>query len=208
MSSKSRKVDPVYDKPLNNVDNTGQRDRVIVMGGSMAGLAAARFPASVRRRYERMERFPEGYLVLGDAISSFNPVYGQGMSVASLETVELGRVLREGSAKIAPRFFTQAAKIVDAPWSMAAGSDLRMPEVAGSRTPMVRFLNWYIAKVHLGTRHDSALAMTFQNVVNLLALPQSLFEPRLIIRVLSAMLARQVSGNKSLRLETAAREAV
>jgi 2-polyprenyl-6-methoxyphenol hydroxylase-like FAD-dependent oxidoreductase len=105
---------------------------------------AARFPASVRRRYEHMNRFPEGFLVLGDAICSFNPVYGQGMTVAVLEAVELDNVLREGSRKFAQSFFARAAKIVDAPWSMAAGNDLRMPDVPGKRTVIGRFLHWYL----------------------------------------------------------------
>jgi 2-polyprenyl-6-methoxyphenol hydroxylase-like FAD-dependent oxidoreductase len=135
---------------------------------------APRYPASVRRRYERMNRFPEGFLVLGDAICSFNPVYGQGMTVAVLEAVELDKVLREGSRKFAQSFFAQAAKIVDAPWSMAAGNDLRMPDVPGKRTVIGRFLHWYLAKLNMAARYDMSAVMAFQKAKNLLAPPQSL----------------------------------
>ena len=147
---------------------------------------ATRFPASVRRRYESMSRFPEGYLVLGDAVSSLNPVYGQGMSVAALEALQLDKALQVGSTSLARRFFAQIATIVDVPWSVAATNDLRMPGVAGSRTPLVRFLNWYVAKLHLGARQDSSLAMAFQKVASLLVPPQSLLKPSVIARVLSA----------------------
>jgi flavin-dependent dehydrogenase len=147
---------------------------------------ATRFPSSVRRRYESMSRFPEGYLVLGDAVSSFNPVYGQGMSVAVLEALELDKALQVGSTSLARRFFAQIARIVDVPWSIAAGKDLRMPGVAGSRTPLVRFLNWYVAKVHLAAQYDSSVAMAFHKVASLLVPPQSLFKPSVMARVLSA----------------------
>jgi 2-polyprenyl-6-methoxyphenol hydroxylase-like FAD-dependent oxidoreductase len=148
----------------------------------------ARFPASVRRRYEHMNEFPEGFLVVGDAICSFNPVYGQGMTVAALEAAELDKVLRERPTNLAHTFFARAAKIVDAPWSLAAGNDLRMPDVPGNRTLGGRFLNWYIAKLNTLAAHDPTAVLAFQNVQNLLAPPQSLLEPALVARVLSAAL--------------------
>jgi 2-polyprenyl-6-methoxyphenol hydroxylase-like FAD-dependent oxidoreductase len=157
-----------------------------VISRAQATPQAARFPASVRRRYERMNRFPEGFLVLGDAICSFNPVYGQGMSVAALEAVELDEALREESPKLAQNFFARAAKIVDAPWSMAAGNDLRMPDVPGERTVIGRFLNWYIAKLNMAARDDMSAVMAFQKAKNLLAPPQSLLKPQLMARVFSA----------------------
>src|SRR3712207_2896431 len=93
-----------------------------------------RFPASVRRRYERLARSPRGLLVTGDAICSFNPVYGQGMTVASLEALALRDVLRRGLDRpsLAQEFWQACAPIVDVPWQIAAGGDRRFPRVPGA----------------------------------------------------------------------------
>lgn len=149
----------------------------------------ARFPASVRRRYERLYRFPQGYLVMGDAICSFNPIYGQGMSVAALEAQALDACLTEGTHRLSERFFQQAAKLVDIPWSIAVGNDLRMPETKGRRTAAVRFINWYMEKLHRAAHEDTEVAMAFHQVANLLAPPQSILAPRIALRVARRILS-------------------
>ncbi|HLJ45600.1 MAG TPA: hypothetical protein VKU01_06315 [Bryobacteraceae bacterium] len=146
--------------------------------------ASSRFPASIRRRYESLTRFPEGYLVMGDAMCSFNPIYGQGMSVSALEAVELRKCLAQGSANLAKRFFGAAAKVVDIPWGIAAGNDLRMKEAVGRRTAAVKFINWYMSKLHKAAHTDEVPAMAFHNVGNLLAPPESVMHPRVMARVL------------------------
>lgn len=145
--------------------------------------ASARFPASLRRRYEKLEKFPEGYLVIGDAISSFNPVYGQGMTVAAKEAVVLGSCLAAGGERLAEGFFPRAAALVDVPWAIAAGNDLRMKEATGRRSPVSRFLNWYMERLHRAAHRDPVPALAFHRVGNLLDPPQSLLHPRVVLRV-------------------------
>lgn len=153
--------------------------------------ASARFPASVRRRYEKLARFPEGFLVFGDAISSFNPIYGQGMSVAALEAVELGAALQEGASDLARRFFRKASKVVDMPWAISVGNDLRMPETVGPRNAGVNLINWYMTKLHKAAHSDPVPAMAFFKVANLLAPPPSVMRPAVLMRVVKGNLARQ-----------------
>jgi 2-polyprenyl-6-methoxyphenol hydroxylase-like FAD-dependent oxidoreductase len=148
------------------------------------GPVGFRFPASVRRRYERLDRFPDGFLVMGDAVCSFNPVYGQGMSVAALEALTLRRHLERGVAPQPRRFFGDLARVVDVPWDMAAGGDLAFPGVQGRRTRKLRLVNAYLARLHAAAAHDAHLAAAFIRVAGLVAPPQTLLGPGIVLRVL------------------------
>lgn len=150
-----------------------------------------RYPANLRRRYERLARFPTGYLVFGDAICSFNPVYGQGMTVAAQEAACLRDCLEAGDTDLARRFFAAAATAIDTPWDIAVGNDLRHPQVAGARSPKVRFINWYIGKLHMAARHDAKLATAFLEVANLEAPPTQLLHPAIVMRVIRGNLGRR-----------------
>ena len=149
-----------------------------------------RYPASVRRRYERLERFPEGLLAFGDSVCSFNPIYGQGMTVAALEALALRDALRQGRAGLAQRFFRQAGRLVDVPWEIAVGTDLRFPHVQGRRTPKVRLINRYLSRVYVAAAADATVGTAFLRVVNLIDRPEKLLAPATAVRVLRANLRR------------------
>lgn len=150
----------------------------------LSEIFSHKFPGSQRRRYERLSRFPEGFLITGDAICSFNPVFGQGMTVAAMEAKTLAECLGAGTENLARRFFKRAAALVDSPWSIAVGADLRYPQVQGPRGPMVNFINWYVAKLHVAARRDPAVVLAFQKVANLMAPPPSILAPNIALRVL------------------------
>jgi 2-polyprenyl-6-methoxyphenol hydroxylase-like FAD-dependent oxidoreductase len=141
------------------------------------------FPANQRRRYERLRRLPDGLLAVGDAISSFNPLYGQGMSVAALEAIELHRCLQRGDRRLARRFFRSAGKVVAPAWDMAAGGDLALPEVEGDRPLMLRLTNAYVDRLLQVAEQDPDVAAAFNDVADLLAPPQNIMRPRVLWRV-------------------------
>lgn len=145
-----------------------------------------RHPASVRHRYERLSRFPEGLLVMGDAMCSFNPIYGQGMSVVALQALALRAHLQQQTRPQPVRFFRQIGRIVDVPWSMATGGDLAFPKVVGRRTMQMRLLNGYLAKLLAGAAHDPRLGRAFLRVAGLVDPPQALLAPGVAARVLRA----------------------
>lgn len=150
-------------------------------------IATHRFPTGVRRRYERLTRLPERLVVLGDAIASFNPTYGQGMSSAAMQATDLRSTLRDsGMDKLAQRFFRRAAQSIDIPWSVAVGGDFRFPGTQGRKPIGTDLANRYLARLERGLHHDEELVLAFGRVINLERPSTSLLHPRIARRVLRA----------------------
>ena len=165
---------------------------LITSARPLTDIASFRFPANQRRLYEGMKRFPRGYLVIGDAICSFNPLYGQGMSVAATEAQALDDSLAAGLDGLAARFYAKASAIVDIPWLIATGEDLRYPQVEGTRPPGSSLVNRYLERVHAAASDDSVVCRKFFEVLNLLAPPSSLMAPAVMLRVLARRAPRGV----------------
>ncbi|WEH29920.1 hypothetical protein [Streptomyces sp. AM 3-1-1] len=137
---------------------------------------------------ERLDRLPAGLLLTGDALCSFNPAYGQGMTVAAMEALALGELLGEsGDGDDLPqRSYARAARIVEGAWQTATGGDLRFPEVEGARPPGFGLVNRYLDRLRRAATVDAALTRTLLEVSNLYAPPSALFAPRTGLRVLTA----------------------
>jgi hypothetical protein len=157
-------------------------------------IVTHKFPSNLRRHYERLQRFPSGLVVIGDAVCSFNPSYGQGMTTASLGAVTLRKCLEESKGNTdlaAHRFRKKVAKVLKAPWMMAAGEDLIWPDAEGIRPFGTRFMNWYFRKVHELTAHDGEILTRFLRVMNMLKPPYTIFHPRILLPVLAYALTPQ-----------------
>ena len=155
-----------------------------------------------------MSRFPEGFVVLGDAACSFNPIYGQGMTTAALETKALDACLdqqwhyrsRGNLTGFARRFQKAIAKTVEIPWWLATGEDFRHPETVGYRPPGVDLLNWYTARVHELAGSHQVVTLRLYQVLNMLKPPTVLFEPRVLFRVLFKRRALQGEHETMLKI--------
>lgn len=148
------------------------------------------YPSSVRKRYEHLMSFPEGYLVMGDAVCSFNPVYGQGMSASAMEAMSLQKHLRQGVAPNALKFFSDVSNILDTPWEISAGGDLAFPGVEGPRTFKVRLGTSYMDRLQYAATKDAKVTTGFMRVAGLLDPPTALMRPGMVSRVLRRSLRK------------------
>lgn len=159
----------------------------------LAEVVRFAFPESVLRHFERMDSFPRGLLPFGDAICRFNPIYGQGMTVAAQEACVLRDILAARAAApdpldgLAPAFFAAIQAVIDTPWATAAIADFVYPETRGERPADIEnTLKFGAAMIRLAAR-DADVHKLRLEVLNLLK-PRSAFrEPALLERVRAVM---------------------
>ena len=182
------------------------------LADALAGLeplgegATYRFPANRRRHYEELTRFPDGLVVVGDAQCAFDPVYGQGMTVAAIEAAALGRCLQDGGPGLARRFHRAAADIIDTPWTIAVGS---VPDEDGRVPWRSRLVGAYLARLLHAASDDPDLAIAFLRVNHLVDTPAELLRPRTVWRVVRHRLtgAPTVARRRGRRTGVVARAA-
>jgi 2-polyprenyl-6-methoxyphenol hydroxylase-like FAD-dependent oxidoreductase len=115
--------------------------RAIQRAKPVAEVARFAFPESIRRHFEQMVSFPRGLIALGDALCRFNPIYGQGMSVAAQEACILRDLLATRAAARDPleglpqAFFAAIQELIDTAWATAAVQDFAYPQTRGERPP-------------------------------------------------------------------------
>ncbi|MFI1912273.1 NAD(P)/FAD-dependent oxidoreductase [Nocardia sp. NPDC020380] len=142
-----------------------------------------RFRGSLRRRYDRLPAAPRGFLVLGDAMSSFNPLYAQGMTVAAQQALALRECLPD---PVPAQFYRRAAVPIEIAWQMSTQADLRFPGVEGRRSLRGRIVGAYTSRIPMAAHHDAEVARAFMRTANLTAPPTSLLAPAIALRVLRA----------------------
>jgi 2-polyprenyl-6-methoxyphenol hydroxylase-like FAD-dependent oxidoreductase len=158
--------------------------------------ALIRFPSSRRRHYEARGAIPEGYLVVGDALASFNPIYGQGMTMTAIESDILNACVGDrngaplsGGSGLARDFYARLTPMLDLGWATNAGGDLKYSGV-GTRTPEVDQINAFMSQVYAAAAQDEEVSSTLIRLINLLEDPGTLQDPAFVERVRRAVAAQ------------------
>jgi 2-polyprenyl-6-methoxyphenol hydroxylase-like FAD-dependent oxidoreductase len=156
-----------------------------------------------RRHYERLSRWPEGFVAVGDAVCAFNPIYAQGMTVAAMGALTLAQCLSEQHQRqpngdltgLAQRFQRKLVKVNATPWMMATGEDLRWATTQGGQPAgSYRLMHWYLDRVRLLTTENPNALKAFMEVLHLLKPPTTLFRPDILVQVLKRVVTVPMPG--------------
>ena len=150
------------------------------------------------RHYEQLERWPERFVVLGDAFCGFNPIYGQGMSVAAMSAAALAERVKQSNGSldgVAQSTLREISKITEGVWLLATSADLEWPGTEGGplgEGPADRFGRWYINHLLDATAFDKTIRLQFNAVSQLVKPSAALFAPGIFLRVLKHILLKKL----------------
>ncbi|MFE3542598.1 2Fe-2S iron-sulfur cluster-binding protein [Nocardia sp. NPDC059177] len=161
--------------------------RALVEAQPLTDIATYRYLANQRRRYERLTRFPDGLLVLGDAVCSFSPAFGQGMTVSALQALRLRAVLADGNHELPRRWFRAAATAIDDAWLITKLFDLAMPHVDASGQTRMR-LAGHLAGIGLAAgARDERVGRAVARIAGLLDRPTAVLHPETLAHTATAL---------------------
>jgi 2-polyprenyl-6-methoxyphenol hydroxylase-like FAD-dependent oxidoreductase len=142
-------------------------------------VAVHRQTANQRHHYEKVRGWPAGLLVVGDALCAFNPVYGQGITVAAREL--LRSALTSGfEPHHARKLLRRFTSVTSLPWAVATNEDVRFPTGTTQQSPTQRLLDWWTREVALLAVHGNGRAQdTLTSIYHLMGSPAQFLHPAL-----------------------------
>ncbi|MDZ5609773.1 FAD-dependent monooxygenase [Bacillus pseudomycoides] len=148
-----------------------------------------KIPYQVRRRFDLVKNMPEGFLVIGDAHCRFDPVFGQGISVAAMEAVALQMSLMKTTSLhngFTREFYKRISKIIATPWEMVTTEAFRHPKIKGKKVFIQPFQQWYTKKIYQLSASNTDIYIRLVRVMNLTRSPLHLFHPKVWFAILTA----------------------
>lgn len=172
--------------------------RLVSGAEPLTGITLSRSTRNGRRYFEKARAWPDGFVVLGDAVATFNPVYGQGMSVAALGAQALGRQLRTTGLTapgLARRAQRAAGRWVEAAWALSTAQDIWFPDVRGKRpTPADRLMTAYARRLTKAATGSYRVTEIMADVSSLTADATRLLHPALLLAALTGPPLPPLSG--------------
>ena len=168
-------------------------------GEPIGDVAFHAYPTSRWRRYDRMDRFPTGIIPFGDAVVSFNPTFGQGMTMTSIQAGNLHAVLQSGDLDVAGRLAKATAKTTWPVWAMTAVGDLSLHNATGRTRwwyhPVGQLFDQFLGAAET----DPVLAEWFLRRFSLLDSLYMVPSPRLVGRTIRHNLRLFMTEKRALR---------
>ncbi|MEV5395691.1 FAD-dependent oxidoreductase [Streptomyces cellulosae] len=164
--------------------------RLISGAEPLGDVHLSRSTSNVRRYLEKLPRWPERFVVLGDALATFNPAYGHGMSVAAFGARVLSRELTRGGMTapgLARRVVRGAARAAEPAWTMAVSQDVLYPDVRGGGrpSPADRLVTAYTRRMMRAATSSFTAASVIWHVTSLLTPPTRMFRPSAAVAALA-----------------------
>lgn len=158
----------------------------------VGGLHKFTYPEQLRRCYGEMRRLPEGYLIIGDAMCSFDPTFGQGMLITALQAEQLAQQAAPG--KSTQWLQRKLHGLTTLPFTMAANEAYRWAETSGWKPRFSALQRAFVAKVFNAGNHDQEVYQALTHVMHFLTPPTALIRPKMLWRVLTARRPPPVIG--------------
>jgi len=170
--------------------------------GDPVGRIETYHQSDSRRRDFCPGSLPARLFSVGDAVASFNPVYGQGLSSAALHASCLAAYLQSGPRLTVPArsFFAMQRVVVDAAWEISTAADKARHHLDGSASWRERLGRRIRAEVQAASATDVVVARRFRAVTVMLEHPAALFAPGLVARAVMVNLRNRLARLK-LRIQ-------